>query len=181
MRHFASKESACLGVAELLKSCYVTTEALPEISTGYSRHAATDRKNCVSEQQMAMYTPHRPPQKATAFVHPPLASPLSPQQCFVLSLGHLSSFLASARSRATHRAVSSLTKELKRDVLAAELAARDAVAAATAARAGAREASAEALEATARAAAAAASARNEGSLLLVEVSLLLAFREACCS
>ncbi|CAM9301379.1 unnamed protein product [Ectocarpus fasciculatus] len=90
------------------------------------------------------------------------------QCCFVLSLGHLSSFLASARSRAAHRAVSSLTKELKRDVLAAELAARESVAAATAARAGAREASAEALEATARAAAAAASARNEGSLLLVE-------------
>ncbi|CAM9591773.1 unnamed protein product [Ectocarpus sp. 4 AP-2014] len=88
--------------------------------------------------------------------------------CFVLSLGHLSSFLASARSRAAHRAVSSLTKELKRDVLAAELAARESVAAAAAARAGAREASAEALDATARAAAAAASARNEGSLLLVE-------------
>ncbi|CAM9246796.1 unnamed protein product [Ectocarpus sp. 8 AP-2014] len=88
--------------------------------------------------------------------------------CFVLSLGHLSSFLASARSRAAHRAVSLLTKELKRDVLAAELAARESVAAAAAARAGAREASAEALDATARAAAAAASARNEGSLLLVE-------------
>ncbi|CAN0256565.1 unnamed protein product, partial [Ectocarpus sp. 12 AP-2014] len=90
------------------------------------------------------------------------------ERCFILSLGHLSSFLASARSRAAHRAVSSLTKELKRDVLAAELAARESVAAAAAARAGAREASAEALDATARAAAAAASARNEGSLLLVE-------------
>eukprot|EP00752_Nemacystus_decipiens_P014341 g12759.t1 len=90
-------------------------------------------------------------------------------QCFVFSLGHLSCFLATARSRSSHRALSSLTGELKRDVLTAELSAREAVAAAASAQKVARLASAEALEATARAASAAASARNEGSCLLEEL------------
>ncbi|CAM9857942.1 unnamed protein product, partial [Hapterophycus canaliculatus] len=94
--------------------------------------------------------------------------------CFVLSLSHLSSFLATARSRSAHCAVSTLRRELKRDVLAAELAAGEAVTAAARARKGAREASAEALAATARAASAAASARNEGSFLLEELHTQLA-------
>ena len=94
---------------------------------------------------------------------------LRTRQCFVLSLGHLSCFLSSARSRSAHRAVSSLRGELRGGVLAAELAAREAVEAAAAAQRVARLASREALEATARAASAAASARNEGSFLLEEV------------
>eukprot|EP00903_Cladosiphon_okamuranus_P006429 g6291.t1 len=93
---------------------------------------------------------------------------------FVFALGHLSGFLATARSRSSHRAVSSITGELKRDVLTAKLAAREAVAASAAAQKVARLASAEALEATARAASAAASARKEGSFLLEELHEQLA-------
>lgn len=99
----------------------------------------------------------------------PTPVPALPRQCFVLSLGHLSCFLSSARSRSAHLAVSSLGGELRGGLLAAELAAREAVAAAAAAQRVARLASAEALTATARAASAAASARNEGSFLLEEV------------
>ncbi|CAM9145443.1 unnamed protein product, partial [Scytosiphon promiscuus] len=120
----------------------------------------------VPKTQMAILIARPPPHRS-----PPIHLL---KQCFVLSLSHLSSFLATARSRSAHRVLSTLRKELMRDVTSAKEEAGKAVAAAAKARKGAREASAEALAATARAAAAAASARNEGSFLLEELHAQLA-------
>lgn len=83
----------------------------------------------------------------------------------VFSLGHISSFLSTVRSRVAHRA----TALVKRDFSEAEGVARDAEALARSALAVAKQASAEALSATAEAAEVAVGARNEGSILLEEV------------